>query len=182
MPRPLHLLGLAALAATLAGGALAQTNPPLAFVQPLSEEATQAVQRKLREAGVYRGGTDGIWGPESQAALDRFQQARGLAVTGGVNLATAQALGLAVPDLLPGGRPAAAPIGGLSDRAVRNIQQRLKALGFYDGALDALWGAGTQEALQRFQRGRALEATGQINPATAQALGLNPNNLEEPPR
>jgi peptidoglycan hydrolase-like protein with peptidoglycan-binding domain len=75
-----------------------------------------------------------------------------------------------------------APLGGLSERAVRNIQQRLRGLGFYDGALDGIWGAGTQEALQRFQRGRALEATDQINPATAQALGLNPNNLEEPPR
>jgi peptidoglycan hydrolase-like protein with peptidoglycan-binding domain len=182
MLRPARLLGLAALAATLAGGALAQTNPPLSFVQPLSEEATEAVQRKLREAGAYRGGTDGVWGPESQAALDRFQQARGLAVTGAINLATAQALGLAVPELLPGAQPVAVPVGGLSDRAVRNIQQRLKTLGFYDGALDAIWGPSTQTALQRFQRGRALEATGQVNPATAQALGLNPNNLEEPPR
>ena len=41
--------------------------------------------------------------------------------------------------------------------------------------------AGTQAAIERFQQGRGLQATGQINPATAQALGLDPNNLEAPP-
>jgi peptidoglycan hydrolase-like protein with peptidoglycan-binding domain len=65
---------------------------------------------------------------------------------------------------------------------VRNVQTRLRALGFYRGARDGVWGAGTQAALEQFQRGRGLEATGQINPVTAQALGLNPNNLEAPPR
>ena len=37
-------------------------------------------------------------------------------------------------------------------------------------------------ALERFQRGRGLEPNGQINPTTAQALGLNPINLELPMR
>jgi peptidoglycan hydrolase-like protein with peptidoglycan-binding domain len=109
-------------------------------------------------------------------------------VTGSINLATAQALGVGVPRLLPPATvepsPAAtaAPSAPLSQRAVRNIQSRLRALGFYRAQTDGIWGAGTQAALERFQRGRGLEASGQINPATAQALGLNPNNLEAPLR
>jgi peptidoglycan hydrolase-like protein with peptidoglycan-binding domain len=103
-------------------------------------------------------------------------------VTGSINLVTAQALNIGVPRLLPMPEvaPAAAPAAGLSPRAVRNVQSRLRALGFYRGAVDGLWGAGTQQALERFQRGRGIEATGQINPVTAQALGLNPGNLEAP--
>jgi peptidoglycan hydrolase-like protein with peptidoglycan-binding domain len=48
--------------------------------------------------------------------------------------------------------------------------------------VDGNWGAGTQAAIERFQQGRGLQPTGQINPATAQALGLDPNNLERPVR
>ena len=40
------------------------------------------------------GRADGVWGPDSQAALERFQQARGLQVTGQLNQATAATLGL----------------------------------------------------------------------------------------
>jgi peptidoglycan hydrolase-like protein with peptidoglycan-binding domain len=180
--------GAAAIVAAMAGPALAQAPVPLSFVQPLTPSATTAVQERLREAGVYSGASDGVWGPESQAALDRFQQARGMPVTGSINLATAQALGVGVPRLLPPATvepsPAAtaAPSAPLSQRAVRNIQSRLRALGFYRAQADGIWGAGTQAALERFQRGRGLEASGQVNPATAQALGLNPNNLEAPVR
>jgi peptidoglycan hydrolase-like protein with peptidoglycan-binding domain len=95
------------LALGLAGTAAAQ-QAPLAFVQPLSPSATMAVQERLREAGTYTGAADGVWGPESQAALDRFQQARGLAVTGSINLVTAQALNIGVPRLLP--MPEVAPV------------------------------------------------------------------------
>jgi len=38
-----------------------------------------------------------------------------------------------------------------------------------------------QASLQRFQQGRGLQATGQLNPATVTALGLDPNNLAAPP-
>ncbi|MES2712805.1 MAG: peptidoglycan-binding protein [Pseudomonadota bacterium] len=175
-------LASAVVAATIAvAPGRAQSPVPLSFVQPLTPAATSAVQERLREAGVYTGSPDGVWGPESQAALDRFQQARGLPVTGSINLATAQALGVGMPRLLPPAtvEPAAvAPAAALSPRAVRNVQARLRALGFYQAQADGVWGAGTQTALERFQRGRGLEASGQINPATAQALGLNPNNLE----
>jgi peptidoglycan hydrolase-like protein with peptidoglycan-binding domain len=60
------------------------------------------------------------------------------------------------------------------------VQERLRQLGAYSGRVDGIWGPGTQQALERFQQGRGLQATGQINPATAQALGLDPNNLAEP--
>ena len=70
-------LGLAALAALPA--AAQQAPPPLAYVQPLPGPAVQTVQDRLRQAGAYTGRIDGIWGADSQAALERFQQTQPVA-------------------------------------------------------------------------------------------------------
>ncbi len=39
-------------------------------------------QGALEELGFYDGGLDGAYGPQSRRALTRFQEARGLEVTG----------------------------------------------------------------------------------------------------
>ena len=43
---------------------------------------------------------------------------------------------------------------------VIQLQQRLKALGYYQGELDGQYGKGTQEAISRFQNQNSLEADG----------------------
>jgi len=48
--------------------------------------------------------------------------------------------------------------------------------------VDGIWGAGTQASLERFQQGRGLQPTGQVNPITLQALGLDPNAPAARPR
>ena len=170
----------------------AQPAPGLTYVQPLAPGAVMRVQERLRQLGAYSGRVDGVWGPDSQAALDRFQQGRGLQVTGQLNQATASTLGLSPAELVaaapgPASAAAAAPAvpaaaaEPLSPAAVRNIQARLRSLGFYQESVDGVWGPGTQAALARFQQGRGLQATGQLTPATAAALGLDPNNLAAPP-
>jgi peptidoglycan hydrolase-like protein with peptidoglycan-binding domain len=160
-------------------------------MQPLSPAALMSVQERLRQMGAYAGRVDGVWGPDSQSALERFQQGRGLQVSGQLNQATAATLGLNPVELLaarPGPATStdaaalAATSNTLSRGAVRNVQSRLRALCFYRGQVDGAWGAGTQTAIERFQQGRGLQPTGQINPATAQAMGLDPNNLEAMPR
>ncbi|HEY4250906.1 MAG TPA: peptidoglycan-binding domain-containing protein [Roseomonas sp.] len=185
------LLGLAMAAPllALAPPAAAQPAPGLSYVQPLAAPALMQVQERLRQSGAYTGRADGVWGPDSQAALERFQQRNGLQATGQINQVTARTLGLSTADLLAAGAqpaaaaaPADAAPGPLSRVAVRNIQTRLRALGFYRGGVDGTWGPGTQAAIERFQQGRGLQATGQINPATAQAMGLDANNLEAPMR
>lgn len=167
---------------------LAQAQAPapnvLVYSQALSGAAMAMIQEKLQQAGVYAGRADGVWGPESQAALERFQQTRNLQVTGQLNQATAATLGVAPSDMLSPRAvqaPAAATVAPsapepINQAVIRNVQQRLRALGFYRGGVDGIWGAGTQASLERFQQGRGLQATGQVNPLTMQALGLDPNN------
>lgn len=187
------LAGLLLTGPALAPGASAQPAPGLTYTQPLSPAALMQVQERLRQMGAYSGRADGVWGPDSQSALERFQQGRGLQVSGQLNQATAATLGLNPVELLSARQGAAsgagtdaaalaAPSNALSRGAVRNVQSRLRILGFYRGQVDGAWGAGTQTAIERFQQGRGLQSTGQINPATAQAMGLDPNNLEAAPR
>jgi peptidoglycan hydrolase-like protein with peptidoglycan-binding domain len=60
---------------------------------------TIALQQALIAAGVaVKGGADGVFGAGTASALMAFQKARGLAVTGRVDDATAAALGLAAMD------------------------------------------------------------------------------------
>ncbi len=104
----------------------AQTAPPLAYVQPVAPQVVQDVQNRLRQAGAYNGQIDGIWGADSQAALERYQQSHQLQVTGQLNQATAATLGLDQGSLLtvPTAAPAPPPLPGdqLRSASVQAIQ------------------------------------------------------------
>jgi peptidoglycan hydrolase-like protein with peptidoglycan-binding domain len=71
------IVALVLLGASLVPPAWAQP-PPLTYAQPLSQTGVAAVQLRLKQNGAYGGPTDGVWGPESAAALEQFQRAHGL--------------------------------------------------------------------------------------------------------
>jgi peptidoglycan hydrolase-like protein with peptidoglycan-binding domain len=136
----------------------------------------RTVQNRLRQLHFYDGPADGVWGNGTQDAVERFQQSRGLRV-GQMDQATITAMGL---DARAFRTRTAANDGGvpLDPAVVRGVQRRLRQFGYYHGPADGVWGARTQEAMERFQRSRGLEPTGDLNPVTASALGFDPNNLE----
>lgn len=158
-----------------------QAQAPVSYVQPLSPQAQKEVQRQLKELGVYSGAVDGIWGRDSQEALERFQQTRGLQVTSNLNQATLATMGLKPAELLSLGDQTGAMAGrdvqgrALKPEAVRTIQGRLKQLGLYAGDADGIWGDSTQAALERFQRDRGLQASGRLDPNTLTTMGLDSN-------
>ncbi|HET8996676.1 MAG TPA: peptidoglycan-binding domain-containing protein [Acetobacteraceae bacterium] len=93
------------LAAALVSGGFAATagaqqlpGPRLIYTQPLAPSAVQSVQSRLRSAGDNRGRIDGMWGPDSVTALERFQQTHGLQTTGQLNPATVATLGVWGPE------------------------------------------------------------------------------------
>ena len=65
----------------------------------------------------------------------------------------------------------------LSAQSVRDVQSRLRHLGYYAGPVDGVWGGETSTALARFQHDRRLPATGALNQATVTAMGLEPGQL-----
>ena len=62
---------------------------------------------------------------------------------------------------------------GSSGSAVRTIQTKLKNWGYYDGAVDGIFGSQTTEAMKYFQRKNGLTADGIVGPATLKALGMS---------
>jgi peptidoglycan hydrolase-like protein with peptidoglycan-binding domain len=181
--KPLFSLAAGALlAASLSPSAIGQTAGQLAYVQPLSPAGVQAVQDHLRHVGAYNGAVDGVWGPDSLAALQQFQSSHQLQVTGQLNQATVAALGLD-PEAFLGTQQAALPPppipspDTLQPSSVRAVQDRLRNLGFYNGAVDGIWGQSTQGAIAQFQQNRGLQPNGQLTPSTVRSMGLSPDSL-----
>ena len=124
---------------------------------------TAALQQDLTDAGYYAGGVDGVYGPATVAAVEDLQKANGLAVTGTVDKATADAL---QAELLALGGAAAQE----SVATTAAIQQTLKLAGFWDGPVDGIWTDALTEAVQEFQTALGVEPTGSVDAATLTAF------------
>lgn len=61
---------------------------------------------------------------------------------------------------------------GSRGQEVRNIQTRLKKWGYYNGAVDGIYGSGTKSAVIKFQKKNGLTADGICGKRTLAALGL----------
>ena len=61
---------------------------------------------------------------------------------------------------------------GASGATVTEIQRRLKAWGYYDGAVDGVYGSRTEAAVRWFQRKNSLSVDGQVGDQTLAALGI----------
>lgn len=61
---------------------------------------------------------------------------------------------------------------GTSGERVRQVQQRLKELGFYSGNVDGVFGTQTFEAIRNFQQANGLTADGIAGEATFSRLGI----------
>jgi hypothetical protein len=71
------------------------TFDDLAFITfaDITEQVSQA-QKRLREAQLYAGGVDGILGPNTKAAIRKYQAKHGLPKTGELDAVTRKALGV----------------------------------------------------------------------------------------
>lgn len=61
---------------------------------------------------------------------------------------------------------------GSSGEQVRVIQDKLKRWGYYDGAVDGIFGSATEKAVRYFQRTNGLTEDGVVGKATLAALGM----------
>ena len=129
--------------------------------------------RKLQQALVDQGWADlkvdGIYGPATAAAVQYYQKMNGLQATGRAGSVTlTNLLGSAEVDVNPDGSGTIAM--GSSGITVRNIQTRLKALGYPVGTVDGKYGKKTQAAVKSFQALNGLTADGKVGAKTMAAL------------
>src|SRR4029453_12429250 len=91
------------------------------------------LQTALADAGYYEAEVDGVYGPETVAAVEALQKANGLPQTGTLDKETQRAL-----------RTEIAAKGGAAAQeetaSTAAVQQTLKLVGYWDGPVD---GGGT---------------------------------------
>ena len=130
------------------------------------EPRVRALQRRLRSLGQRPGPVDGLFGPQTEAAVEHIQRDSGLQVDGIVGPQTRRVLNAEAPPLAPGAGYGQ-PEGG---QRVRAVQRGLLALGLRPGPVDGMYGPRTQAAIERFQRTAGQPASGVLSAATAVAL------------
>jgi peptidoglycan hydrolase-like protein with peptidoglycan-binding domain len=178
------ILGLTGSASTPSTPAPAGTVPQYGS----TGEAVRRVQQLLIDAGInVVGGADGIFGLNTQRAVRTFQQANGLSVTGQVDSATDAALvaaaangGSSSGSASGSGSGSSSPSGsyvgmriGSTGANVRRVQQAIMASGIYlRGGADGIFGNSTHNGLVAYQKAKGLGATGVVDQATVQAMGL----------
>ncbi|HJU18225.1 MAG TPA: peptidoglycan-binding domain-containing protein [Stellaceae bacterium] len=60
--------------------------------------------------------------------------------------------------------------GTLSEEQIKDVQQKLKSAGLYNGPIDGQMGPQTKEAITNFQKQKGLEQTGNVDQQTMAAL------------
>ena len=130
-------------------------------------EAVSAIQQPLYDLGYYNYYIDGIYGWRTELAVEMLQSDLGLRVTGVAN-ADLQKL------ILAGGLEPYSPyrqisIGSTGWR-VRNMQERLRDLGYLADDADGIFGERTEAAVELFQQENGLTVNGVANEATLKRL------------
>lgn len=132
-----------------------------------SGEETRQIQTALRALGLYGGEIDGIYGVVTADAVRRFQSSNGMTADGVAGPQTLAALGIYTY-----GGEGVYKTGSRGDM-VRRIQTALRAVGYYAGETDGIFGPLTEGALINWQRDNGLAADGIAGSATLSVLGLS---------
>lgn len=123
----------------------------------------EELQQRLYELGYISDKPDGVFGPDTETAVKKFQKLNDLAEDGKV--------GKQVRELLYSGDAVSNAYSyGEESPEILSFQNRLKKLGYLMSTPDGKFGADTKAAVKRFQESSGLVADGFIGPATKAAL------------
>lgn len=144
------------------------------------------LQNALKLLGFYTGGVDGKFGSGTKKAVMQFQRVNGLTVDGLAGTQTQKLLYAQVNSSISGGSSSSGSSSsgtssgtsgftrtlrkGYTGADVTAVQQKLKALGFYSGSIDGVYGTGSIAAVKKFQQQNGLTADGLVGSRTYTAL------------
>lgn len=146
------------------------------------------LQAKLNKLGYSKSPANGNYGSATIRAVKSFQNSDHLKVNGEVGRLTWNALFAKSTAIQTSSKitaksksrspqttyPNTVLTFGSQGKYVKDIQNRLKALGYLHGVADGVFGSETVHALQAFQRADQFAPSGQVDYATWTAMFTNP--------
>ena len=131
--------------------------------------AVKDLQTKLKKLGYYDAYVDGDYGDTTVAAVKAFQKKYNLTADGIAGKETLKKLDSAYKNANSDKDVDSLRMGD-SGSAVKDLQTKLKKLGYYDGTVDSTFGSGTYAAVKAFQKKYNLTADGVAGSETLKKL------------
>ena len=127
------------------------------------------LQTKLKKLGYYDAYVDGDYGDTTVAAVKAFQKKYNLTADGIAGKETLKKLD-SVYENANNDKDDDSLRMGDSGSAVKDLQTKLKKLGYYNGTIDSTFGSGTYAAVRAFQKKYNLTADGVAGSETLKKL------------
>ena len=127
------------------------------------------LQTKLKKLGYYDAYVDGDYGDTTVAAVKAFQKKYNLTADGIAGKETLRKLDSVYKNANSDKDDDSLRMGD-SGSAVKELQTKLKKLGYYDGTVDSTFGSGTYAAVRAFQKKYNLTADGVAGSETLKKL------------
>ena len=134
-----------------------------------SGSAVKDLQTKLKKLGYYSGTVDSTFGSGTYAAVRAFQKKYNLTADGVAGSETLKKLDSAYKNADSDKDDDSLRMGD-SGSAVKDLQTKLKKLGYYSGTVDSTFGSGTYAAVRAFQKKYNLTADGVAGSETLKKL------------
>ena len=142
--------------------------------------AVKDLQTKLKKLGYYDAYVDGDYGDTTVAAVKAFQKKYNLTADGIAGSATLKKLETVYKNATNEKDDDSLRMGD-SGSAVKDLQTKLKKLGYYNGTVDSTFGSGTYAAVRAFQQKYGLTADGVAGSETLKKLETAYKNADSSP-
>ena len=139
--------------------------------------AVKDLQTKLKKLGFYNAYVDGSYGDTTVAAVKAFQKKYNLTADGVAGSETLKKLDSAYKNA-DSDKDDDSLRKGATGSAVKDLQTKLKKLGFYNASIDGDYGDTTVAAVKAFQKKYNLTADGVAGSATLKKLDSTYKNAD----
>ena len=152
------------------------TTLPALYAPGDTGEGIRELQHRLLQLQWLAGEITESYGPQTQAAVEGFQAKRGISVTGEVDEKTWKTLVAMTrkpthDEMYNVMKPGPAIYKqGQQGKEIRDLQSRMRQIGWFGPTVDGVYGPATVEGIRGFQEKRGFPVTGEVDQRTLDRL------------